>query len=56
MPDESAGGSMGTARSGKVDAGAAKARFEIERGAGLDVVADVGDVDLELPVAVWQAV
>ncbi len=38
----------------KVDAGAAQARFEIERGAGTDVVADVGDVDLELPMAVRE--
>ena len=37
MSLESSCGSMGTARSGKVDAGAAQAGFEIERGAGADV-------------------
>ena len=41
---------------GKVDAGAAEAGFEVERGAGADVVADVGDVDLELAVAVGERV
>ena len=38
----------------EVDAGAAEAGFEIKRGGGLDVVADICDVDLELPVAVGQ--
>ena len=33
---------------GEVDAGAAQAGFEIERGVGENVLGDVGDVDLEL--------
>ena len=39
---------------GEVDGGAAQAGFEVEVGAGADVVADVGDVDLELPVAIRE--
>ena len=39
---------------GKVDRGSAQARFQIERGSGPNVVADVGDVDLQLPVAVRE--
>ena len=39
---------------GEVDGGAAEAGFEVERGAGADVVADVGDVDLEFEVAVGE--
>ena len=36
---------------GEVDGVAAQACFEVERGAGMDVVGDVGDVDLKMPVA-----
>ena len=36
---------------GEVDGVAAEAGFEVERGAGRDVVGDVGDVDLKMPVA-----
>ena len=47
-------GEHGDGAVGEVDGGAAEAGFEVERGAGADVVADVGDVDLELGVAVGQ--
>ncbi len=40
----------------EVDAGAAQARFEIDGRAGADVVADVGDVDVERVVAVGEPV
>ena len=53
---ESSSGSMGTARSGKVDAGAAQPRFRVDGRAGAHVVADVGDVDVQRVVAVRQAV
>ena len=48
-------GEHGDGAVGEVDAGAAEAGFEVEVGSGADVVADVGDVDLEVPgaVGVW---
>ena len=52
MPVESSWGSMGMARSGKVDAGAAKARFEVEVGACADILGNIGDVDLEFVSAI----
>src|SRR5580698_1971547 len=39
---------------GKIDAGAAQAGFLIKRGTGSHVVSDVGDVDLELEVAIAE--
>ncbi len=54
MPERERGGQHGDGAVGKVDRGAAEPGFEVERGAGHDVVADVGDVDLELPVAVGE--
>ena len=39
---------------GKIDAGAAQAGFLIERGAGRDVLGDVGDVNLQFEVVVRQ--
>ena len=45
-------GQHGDGAIGKVDAGAAQARFEIEVGARADILGDVGDVDLELVAAV----
>jgi hypothetical protein len=39
---------------GEVDAGGAETGFKVERGARMDVVGDVGDVDLQLGVAVGE--
>ncbi len=40
---------------GKINGGAAQARFAIERGAAANVMRDVRDVDLQLEMAVRQA-
>ena len=39
----------------KVDAGAAQARFLVERGFGRNVLGNVGDVDLQLEISVCES-
>src|SRR5213596_2909510 len=52
---ESSNGSMGQPVR-EIDAGAAQPRLHIDRGCGLDVVAYVGDVDMQRVIAVGEAV
>ena len=53
---DSSTGSMGTARSGKVDTGAAQRRLAIDGAAGPHVMADVRNMDVQRVIAVRQLV
>ena len=47
-------GEHGDGAVGEVDAGASQPGLKIQRGSRPDIVADIGDVDLELPVSVGE--
>ena len=54
MSVESSSGKHGHGAVGEVNAGAAQARFLVERGVRRDVLRDIGNVDLQLEIAIGK--